>query len=116
MLGCSSLGLFFTAVEVSCYIILYYCIKDHNKTMSRIILTPPVAHKRDRVNAIGLSGQLAVWLMEIWYIILIGLLHPLINFELFREVAPFIKCLEFGMIPLVQIHTSNPIKSFMSKS
>jgi hypothetical protein len=51
--------------------------------------------------------------MEIWYIIIIGILNTVFNFELFREVAPFVKDLEFLLIPMVQIKTSEPIKQYI---
>ena len=51
--------------------------------------------------------------MVTWYNVIIGLTNIFFKFELLREVAPFIKDLEFVLIPLVQIYSSDPIKKFM---
>ena len=59
-------------------------------------------------------GQLLGWLMEIWYIVLIGLLSAFFNLESLREFASLLKDLEFALIPIVEVYTSTPINFFIS--
>ena len=48
-------------------------------------------------------GQLASWVMEVWYLVLVGMLSTNYDMDLLREVAPLLKHLEFFFIPLVQV-------------
>ena len=59
-------------------------------------------------------GQLASWIMEVWYLVLVGVLSTNFDMDFLREVAPLLKHLEFFLIPLVQIYTSPPIKKYLS--
>jgi hypothetical protein len=61
-------------------------------------------------------GQLAAWIMEVWYSFLIGCLSAYYDMETLREVSTFLKNFEFMLIPLVEIHTSLPIRKFILKS
>ena len=110
---CSLATFSFVLCEIICYIILYTFINKHNSGLVTKILKPSVINKRNKVNAISLTGQVAGWIMEMWYIVVIGFLNTVFNFELFREVAPFVKDLEFVLIPMIQIYSSEPIKKFM---
>jgi hypothetical protein len=101
-----------TLAEIACYIKLYIFIYKKDNGGVKSLVKASVIHKRNKTNAITLSGQFAGWIMEIWYIVLIGILNTIFNFELFREVAPFLKDLAFLLIPMVQIMTSEPIKQF----
>ena len=42
--------------------------------ISANLLKPAVIKQRNRANAISMVGQFARWVMEIWYIVLVGLL------------------------------------------
>ena len=48
-------------------------------------------------------GQLASWVMEVWYLVLVGMLSTNYDMDLLREVSPLLKHLEFFLIPLVQV-------------
>jgi hypothetical protein len=61
-------------------------------------------------------GQFAGWVMEIWYVLLIGLLSGFYNMEKMREFSSLVKDLEFVLIPLVEIYTSLPIRNFISNN
>ena len=54
------------------------------------------------------------WLMKSWYMICVGFLAILFQFEDMREIVPFLKQLEFVLVPLVQVLTSAPIRSFIA--
>ena len=110
---CSLATFSFVLCEITCYVMLYTFINKHNSGDVTKILKPSVINKRNKINAISLTGQVAGWIMETWYIVAIGFLNTIFNFELLREIAPFVKDLEFILIPLVQICTSEPIKKFM---
>jgi|FrelakmetLWP11LW_1041352.scaffolds.fasta_scaffold779637_1 hypothetical protein len=58
-------------------------------------------------------GQFMGWLMEIWHIVVVWVFA--FDLELTREVLSLVKYLDFCMIPLVQILTSPPIKSFLKE-
>jgi hypothetical protein len=60
-------------------------------------------------------GQITSWIMEIWYIILVGVLSTMFQVDLLREVSVLIKTSEYFLIPLVQILTSAPIKRFIKQ-
>ena len=51
----------------------------------------------------SMVGQLASWVMEVWYLVLVGVLSTNFDMDLLREVAPLLKHLEFFLIPLVQV-------------
>ena len=71
---------------------------------------------RQRVNAISLTGLVATWLMEVWYILFVGFFSIFFRMNFVREVWSIIKYYEFYFIPLVQIHTSPPIKRYLSSN
>ena len=58
-------------------------------------------------------GQIASWLMEISYFMVLGLLVTILDFDQFREVAAITKTFEFLLIPLVQVVTSSPLRKFV---
>jgi hypothetical protein len=102
-----------TVIEIGCYVTLYQHITDHNKSIvASKLLDPSVIRIRNKFNSISLVGQVLSWFMEVWYIVLIGFLSNIFHLETLREVAPFFKTFEFFLVPLVQIHTSPPIRKF----
>ncbi len=62
----------------------------------------------------SLTGQILSWLMKSWYMICIGFLATIFQMKEMREIVPFLKQLEFALVPLVQVLTSPPIKSFIA--
>ncbi len=70
---------------------------------------------RNKTNATSMVGQITSWIMEIWYIILVGVLSTMFQVDLLREVSVLIKTSEYFLIPLVQILTSAPIKRFIKQ-
>ena len=82
--------------------------------MAIIVIQPEVLKLRNKRNAISMIGLLASWLMELWYIIIGGLLTAIIKDPVYvRDVSTLIKMLEFVLLPLVQILSSEPIKRFL---
>ena len=106
------IGFIFNMVEICSYIILYHFVTSQNNNVERI-LDPSVIRIRNRANAISLTGLFAGWLMEFWYVILLGFLSPIFDSNILREVSTVLKYFEFFFIPLVQINSSPPIKRFM---
>jgi hypothetical protein len=72
--GLASFGIFITMVEASCLVALFYHLHNHNKTIAAAVVSPTVIQQRNRVNAITMAGQLAGWLMEVWYLVVVGFL------------------------------------------
>lgn len=114
--GLSALGVTLTLLEIFSYIILFHHISCHNKFVASNVLTPAVIQQRNAANAIGLVGQFAAWVMEVWYLILIGLLSAFYDMDSVREYSSLLKDLEFALIPLVEVWTSAPIRSYMVKT
>jgi hypothetical protein len=49
-----------------------------------------------------------------WYAFLVGFLPVFYNMDSLREVSSLLKNIEFFLIPLVEVHTSKPIRDFFS--
>jgi hypothetical protein len=65
---------FVTLIEASSFVALFYFLRNHNNNIAADILSPTVIHQQNRVNAITMAGQLAGWIMEVWYLVVVGLL------------------------------------------
>ena len=104
-----------TLLEVSSYLIFFHYISKHNKTIAANVLKPSVIKQRNRANAVSMYGQLAGWVMEIWYAVLIVMLSTFYDTDTLREIASLIKDFEFVFIPLVEVQTSSPIIKFLSQ-
>ena len=61
-----------------------------------------------------MTGQMAVWAMEVWYIVVIGFLNTLFKLDPIRELAPIVKYLEFVVVPFIQVKTSAPIQQYLA--
>jgi hypothetical protein len=61
-------------------------------------------------------GQLASWVLEVWYILAVGILSIKFNMNMLREMTFLMKTFEFSLIPFVQILTSNPMNKFVAES
>ena len=97
------------------YIAVSQLIMNHNNNIAASILQPGVIKQRNRVNAVTMVGQLLAWLMEVWYLFFIAVLSGFYDIDTLREVASMLKTLEFVLIPLVEVHTSKPIRDFCSR-
>ena len=103
-------------LEVSAYINLFHYLINHNNNIASAILQPSVIKQRNQTNAITMFGQMLAWVMEVWYAFFIGILSAYYDIDTLREVASLLKTLEFFLIPLVEVHTSKPIRDFCSRS
>ena len=112
----SAMGGSLTLVEVSSYIFFFHHISHHNNNVAINILKPSVIKCCNRVNAISMVGQLASWVLEVWYILVVGLLSIKFNMNMLREMSFLVKNFEFSLVPFVQILTSNPINKFVTES
>lgn len=79
--------------------------------MSKAIIT-----KRNRSNAVSMSGELITWLTEILYILIIGIASNFIDSDVLNQVSPFVKDASFLVVPVVYIWTSGPLKEYYEKS
>jgi hypothetical protein len=113
-IGYVTMGALYTVVEISSYVILFHFIHNHNKQNVLGLLDQSAIQKRTRENAISLTGLFAGWLMEVWYIGLVGFFAIISDGNLPREVATVFKYFEFYLIPLVEIQTSPAIRRFMT--
>ena len=108
-------GLMFTIQEILSYTILFHHISYHNNIIAANGLSATVIKQRNRTNAISFVGQFLGWVMEVWYVILVGLLSAVYNMESVREISSLLKDLEFVLIPLVEVYTSFPITKFIAQ-
>ena len=108
-------GLMFTIQEILSYAILFHHISYHNNNIAANVLSATVIKQRNRTNAISFVGQFLGWVMEVWYVILVGLLSAVYNMESVREISSLLKDLEFVLIPLVEVYTSFPITKFIAQ-
>jgi hypothetical protein len=111
-----AVGIVLTVIEVLCYVLFFYHIYKHNQTVASQVLEPSIIKKRNKRNAISMTGQLAGWIMEGWHVVLIGFLTPIFDLDSLRNVSSLLKNFEFAFIPLVQIWSSVPIKKYLLKS
>ena len=88
---------------------------NHDNKVAAAIVSKATLKSRNKTNAISMVGQIVSWVMEIWYIVLVGLLSTLFQVELLREVSVLIKTTEYFLIPMVQVLTSAPISKFLKK-
>ena len=58
-------------------------------------------------------GLFISWVMEMWYILIVGLLSTKFEVGYLREVAATLKDFDFILIPLFQIITSVPMRKFI---
>ena len=101
-----------SAAEISSYAILFHYICQHDNRIANTVLKPSVVQSRNRANAINLTGLVLGWLTEVWYVVLVGIVSLVTERNAYRELAAILKVYEFYLIPLVQVHTSDPLKKF----
>jgi hypothetical protein len=107
-------GFLMISIELFCYINIYHHLKTHNNEMMSGILDKNTIKKRNFTNAVSLTGLFVCWLVELFHLVFAGFLSLFIGNQWNREVSTFLRHLEFVLIPLIQIHTSPPIKRHLS--
>jgi hypothetical protein len=100
-------------LEFFCYAVMFYVIIKHDNTEAVKIVKPSVIKQRNQTNAVTLTGQFSCFLIEIWYIVFVGLLAVPKNITYLREWAAMIKTLEFFLLPFIMITTSAPLRNFL---
>ena len=108
-------GFISNLVEIICYVYLFQYIYKHNKNAIGM-LDMLTIKRRNQVNAVSLFGLFGGWLLEVWYILFVILLFLLFEASWVHEMVAIVKYYEFYFIPLIQIQTSAPIKSYIEKT
>ena len=101
------LGIIFTLMEMFSYIIFFLHLTNHNMNIAAPILNPSVIKHRNETNAITMLGLFACWLLDVWYLVLAGILAAEFEMDLVKEVSAAFKDFDFVWIPLLQILTSS---------
>jgi len=101
------LGIILTVMEMCCYIIFFHHLTNHNKNIAAPILNPSVIKRRNEANAVSMLGLFACWLLDVWYMVLAGILATEFEMDLVKEVSATFKDFDFVWIPLLQIMTSS---------
>ena len=112
---CFVLGGILTIIELCCYLFYFQYIYHHDNNIAARVVSQTTIRMRNKTNAISMIGQVTSWVMEIWYIVLVGLLSTMFQVDSLREVAVLVKATDHFLIPLVQIFTSAPIKRFFKR-
>ncbi len=109
---CFVFGGILTLVELFCYLAYFQYIYNHDNNVAAAVVSKSTLKTRNKTNAISMVGQVTSWIMEIWYIVLVGLLSTMFQVDLLREISVLIKTTEYFLIPLVHVLTSAPIMRF----
>ena len=102
------MGIIFTLIEILCYIIIFHHIFHHNTNIAAVVLSEKVIKQRNRTNAISFFGQFVAWIMRFWFLFLFLVTNTM-------ALPVVIKNFEFVLIPLVEMYTSAPIRSFRNQ-
>ncbi len=108
----SFIGGLVTLVELVCYAAFFEYVFRHDNYLAIGIVPASVIQHRNKTNAVSMFGQVLSWFMEVWYILLVGILSTFVKMEFLRGVFVLIKCSEYCLVPMVQILTSAPIRRF----
>ncbi len=103
-----------TLTEISYYITIYYYLTSINNNIGEKVLKQSVVKERNRRNAVSFSGQMASCVLEFWYVFLVGIFNNFYDTELVREITPILKHFTFFLVPLIQVLTTPPLRTYMS--
>ena len=99
-------------LELLSYMIIFYEQSSSTETVSRY-LSEATLKKRRKTNAITLTGQFLTWLAGGWYIIMALVVSITAKTERERELGAFLKVMQFGIIPAIEIATSPAIRRYV---
>ena len=99
-------GTMMILIEITCYFILYHHIYSHDVNIAALVLDSSVIRKRHQVNAVSLTGLFAGWLMEVWYVVFVGIIAILFKNDSLYEMSTFCKVYAYYLVPIVQVSTS----------
>lgn len=105
----TSLGGFFTMIELCCYLSIFHYISHHDNHVAVHIIKPAALQQRNRTNALTLTGQFIIWSMKFSFIVIVAVLSASTNVDFIRELTAYIKSVEFVLIPVVEVLTSTHI-------
>jgi len=96
------------------YIFLFHHLWEHNKNIASTVLDANIIRQRNKANAINLTGLFATWVTELVYPVFVGLLFFVVSgHNDVRDATSCLKLFDYFLIPLIQIHTSPPLKRFL---
>jgi hypothetical protein len=99
-------------LELSCYVTIFFEQIASTESVSAY-LSEAVVKKRQKTNAVTLSGQFATWMAGGWYIVTGLFISFASHSENGREIAAVFRLTQFGIIPVIEIFTSPPLKRFV---
>ena len=70
--------------------------------------------KRQKTNAVTLSGQFITWIASGWYIVTVLFIVAVAKSEDGREIAAIFRVTLFGIIPAIEIWSSPPLKNYVA--
>ena len=103
-------------MEFCSYVIFYAHVYHHDNHVAVLVVKREVVRKRNRTNAISMTGLLITLLMELAYNCWIVIFMTRGNFEQLREIFTLVKMAEFSAVPAVQILTSPPLRNHVKKN
>ena len=99
--------------ECFCYFVYFHYIYHHDNHIAAGIISQSTLKHRNKSNALSMMGQAVSLFTEIWFIVSVGIMSAIFNVPLLREVAALAKVIDFLIIPLIHIKTSEPIHNFI---
>ena len=111
----SIFGVTLTVIEMSSYITLYRFIWKQDNSLSGRVLSEKVVNMRKKNNALSITGLSATWVMEITHLGFASFISFMVREQEFmRDVVGCVKYYDYYIIPLIQIHTSPPIRRYIA--
>ena len=106
---------FLSLTECVCYFVFFNYIYHHDNHFAAGVISTSTLKYRNRTNAISMVGQAFNLFLQIWYILVVGIIYAIFRGTLLREVAASLKAIDFLIIPLIHIKTSEPIKNSLNQ-
>jgi hypothetical protein len=113
MIGFPILGGMLVVLQVFCHAKIFLTIMRHNESVAAHILTANSLKRRKMSNSIGLASQIAIWILQIWFIAF-ALVIRLYDKQISSEITSIVKMAEFCLIPIIQIVTTPSLRKNVS--
>ena len=104
-------------IELGCYVIIFHHLYAHNNGTIKALLSKECIRRRTRCNAITFMGQFYGFLTEFVFMVLLTICIVLgkSNMEM-KALVTVIKFIEFGILSMVEILTSETLRSVFIES
>ena len=113
----ASCGMVFPLIEVGCYVIIFYHLFTHDNGNIKAFLSKECIRHRNRSNAITLMGQFYGFCIESVFMVILTICIVLGKSKIqMRALVIVIKLTEFGILSMVEVLTSEPLRNIFVES